>query len=111
MFDCQIPDEAHADTQWGEAVCGEGWHVCLLAGLAVRTGCVYGVVKQCPDCPKAFTTSSNLTNHIRRAHTGVKPYACDVCEYSCVSSSQLTVHKRIHTGEKPHKVGHGSCLW
>ena len=68
------------------------------------------VIVQCPECPKAFTVSSSLTEHIRRAHTGEKPYACGVCEYSCVSSSHLTVHMRIHTGEKPHKVMHGSCM-
>ena len=68
------------------------------------------VILQCSDCPKAFTTSSQLTEHIRRAHTGEKLYACDVCEYSCASSSNLTVHKRIHTGEKPHKVMHGSYM-
>ena len=97
------------------------------------------VTYQCPDCPKAFTVSSHLTVHIRRAHTGEKPYACDACEYSCASSgtldqhkrthtgekpyacdaceyscassSHLTVHMRIHTGEKPHKVMHGPNMW
>ena len=62
------------------------------------------VIVQCPECPKAFTRSSDLTQHIWRAHTGEKPYACDVCDYSCASSGQLGNHKRIHTGEKPYKV-------
>jgi len=70
-----------------------------------------GVIVQCPDCPKAFTTSSDLTVHIRRAHTGEKPYVCDACEYSCASSGNLAQHKRIHTGEKTRKVMHGSCMW
>ena len=69
--------------------------MCLLAGLAVRTVCVYdGVIVQCPDCPRAFTTSSNLTVHTRRAHSGEKPYACDVCKYSCTTSGDLARHKR-----------------
>ena len=49
---------------------------------------------QCTDCPKAFTQGSELTVHIRRAHTGEKPYACDVCEYSYAASGDLARHKR-----------------
>ena len=69
------------------------------------------VIVQCSDCLKAFTQRSHLTEHIRRVHTGEKPYACDVCEYSCISSGKLTEHMRIHTGEKTHKVMHWSCMW
>ena len=49
----------------------------------------------CQYCGKLFKNTSNLTVHIR-SHTGEKPYKCDKCEYSCAQSSKLTRHKRIH---------------
>ena len=61
---------------------------------------------QCPYCPKAFTLSGNVAVHIRRAHTGEKPVACDACEYTCATSSELTAHKRTHIGERPYEVSH-----
>ena len=49
----------------------------------------------CRYCGKVFKNTSNLTVHIR-SHTGEKPYKCDVCEYSCAQSSKLTRHMKIH---------------
>lgn len=49
----------------------------------------------CKYCGKLFKNTSNLTVHIR-SHTGEKPYKCNKCEYSCAQSSKLTRHMRIH---------------
>ena len=49
----------------------------------------------CKFCGKVFKNTSNLTVHIR-SHTGEKPYKCDKCEYSCAQSSKLTRHMKIH---------------
>lgn len=37
-----------------------------------------------------------------RTHTGVKPYACNVCNRAFSKKSYLRLHLRIHSGEKPY---------
>ncbi|XP_064092606.1 protein tramtrack, beta isoform-like isoform X17 [Macrobrachium nipponense] len=56
---------------------------------------------QCPLCPYSTVKRSNLIVH-HRTHTGEKPYACHFCPYVSVSNSDLIKHVRTHTGEKPY---------
>ena len=49
----------------------------------------------CEYCGKIFKNCSNLTVH-RRSHTGEKPYKCELCNYKCAQSSKLTRHMKTH---------------
>ncbi|KAJ8935898.1 hypothetical protein NQ318_016231 [Aromia moschata] len=47
----------------------------------------------CSLCMKAFNTQSNLAIHMR-THTGDKPYICEICQKSFSQSCNLVNHMR-----------------
>lgn len=61
----------------------------------------YVKLYRCNLCNRSFNQNLNLTLH-RRMHTGERPYSCDVCGWTFTQKSNFTVHQRIHTGEKPY---------
>jgi len=69
-------------------------HTCLDDELSEKTP-KSNKVEICEFCGKEFKNMSNLTVH-RRMHTGEKPYKCQYCDYACAQSSKLTRHMKVH---------------
>ena len=47
------------------------------------------------DCQWRFSRSDELARHMR-AHTGYKPFVCDICQKSFARSDHLNKHVRVH---------------
>jgi hypothetical protein len=56
-------------------------------------GCERRRMYPCPDCNRLFTNSSNMTRH-RRIHTGDRPYLCEHCNLAFGNSSNRRKHER-----------------
>ena len=53
---------------------------------------------RCSYCPKEFGHLSSLESHVERLHTNEAKHNCEVCGKAYSSKSNLTAHKKIHSG-------------
>ncbi|XP_067940841.1 zinc finger protein 626-like [Watersipora subatra] len=54
----------------------------------------------CSKCEKVFSTAHGLEVHVRRSHSGRRPYECDVCQKTFGHAVSLTQHQAVHTQER-----------
>jgi len=54
---------------------------------------------KCDRCPKAFTRSATLKQHVRK-HTGEKPYKCDSCSKTFARLKDKKRHELLHDIER-----------
>ena len=55
---------------------------------------------ECITCKKLFSTPHGLEVHVRRSHSGDRPYACDICSKTFGHAVSLSQHRAVHTQEK-----------
>ncbi|KAJ6652230.1 hypothetical protein lerEdw1_012954 [Lerista edwardsae] len=51
----------------------------------------------CVICHKIFSTSHGLEVHVRRSHSGTRPFACDVCGKTFGHAVSLEQHTNVHS--------------
>ena len=54
---------------------------------------------KCPECGKPCGNCSELAVHVR-SHSGEKPFECTVCGKQFTQSGSVVKHSRIHSGQK-----------
>ena len=59
---------------------------------------------RCDQCHKAFRDDTALKGHKKRLHaTAELPYDCQTCQKRFRYQRELSIHERMHTGDKPHR--------
>ncbi|XP_056149002.1 growth factor independent 1A transcription repressor a [Lampris incognitus] len=54
----------------------------------------------CVKCRKVFSTPHGLEVHVRRSHSGTRPFECDVCGKTFGHAVSLEQHRAVHSQER-----------
>ncbi|XP_035311697.1 zinc finger protein Gfi-1 isoform X1 [Cricetulus griseus] len=81
----------HADKSVGVKVESELLCTRLLLG---------GGSYKCIKCSKVFSTPHGLEVHVRRSHSGTRPFACEMCGKTFGHAVSLEQHKAVHSQER-----------
>ena len=66
---------------------------------------------ECVKCQKMFSTPHGLEVHVRRSHSGKRPYACEVCNKTFGHAVSLSQHRAVHTQERSFQCKQcGKCF-
>ncbi|KAM4721612.1 zinc finger protein Gfi-1 [Rhinophrynus dorsalis] len=55
---------------------------------------------KCLKCSKVFSTPHGLEVHVRRSHSGTRPFACEMCGKTFGHAVSLEQHKSVHSQER-----------
>ncbi|XP_046882972.1 zinc finger protein Gfi-1-like [Hypomesus transpacificus] len=55
---------------------------------------------KCMKCCKVFSTPHGLEVHVRRSHSGTRPFACEICGKTFGHAVSLEQHRAVHSQER-----------
>ncbi|XP_053549975.1 zinc finger protein Gfi-1 [Bombina bombina] len=55
---------------------------------------------KCLKCSKVFSTPHGLEVHVRRSHSGTRPFGCEMCGKTFGHAVSLEQHKAVHSQER-----------
>ncbi|XP_077563001.1 uncharacterized protein LOC144178768 [Haemaphysalis longicornis] len=95
-------------TEHGEQCRGPSPSPLSVGGQRQQHGPLQGWQRlRCHQCSYMAPSPSQLKIH-QRKHTGERPHQCQYCFKAFGQRCSLVTHLRIHTGERPHQCSHCS---